>query len=100
MSDRTRVDPTALVAAVATCPRATLPAVLAAVAARMASEPGAAEPNSQGELLTAEQAGRRLGLTARQVYRRADRWPFTRRLGPKTLRFDAAGLELYLGRSR
>jgi hypothetical protein len=49
-------------------------------------------------LLTAEQVGERLGLTVKQVYRRADRWPFTRRVSPKTLRFDAAGLESYLGR--
>jgi hypothetical protein len=49
-------------------------------------------------LLSATEAGKRLGLTAKQVYRRADRWSFTRRLGPKTLKFDAAGLEMFLGR--
>jgi hypothetical protein len=73
--------------------------LLAAVMLRL-SLPDAPTANGQGApLLTAAEAGARLGLTAREVYRRADRWPFTRRLGPKTLRFDAAGLEKYLGRN-
>jgi hypothetical protein len=62
------------------------------------------EPPAHGErredLLTAQEAGELLGLTERQVYRRAGRWPFTRRLSPKTLRFDRAGLDLYLARNR
>ena len=70
---------------------------LAAVArARLARATG--ERGREPELLTARQVGERLGLTERQIYRRADRWPFTRRLGPKTLRFDPAGLASYFGR--
>jgi hypothetical protein len=72
--------------------------LLAAVMLRL-SLPDAPAANGEGPLLTAAEAGARLGLTAREVYRRCARWPFTRRLGPKTLRFDAAGLEKYLGRS-
>lgn len=74
-------------------------AELAAIlAARLAAEPG---PNGNGprdELLTAEQAATRLGLSVKQVYRRAGHWPFTRRLSARTLRFDRKGVEAYLGR--
>jgi hypothetical protein len=51
-------------------------------------------------LLSAEAVAERLGLLdkegkpdRRKVYRRADSWPFTRRLGDGTLRFSQRGLE-------
>jgi predicted DNA-binding transcriptional regulator AlpA len=73
----------------------------AALTARLVSPaPGPARPRPEPQdgLLTAQEVAERLGLTRKQVYRRAGWWPFTRRLGPKTLRFDLAGMELYLGR--
>jgi predicted DNA-binding transcriptional regulator AlpA len=73
-----------------------LAALQTAVGARIMS---ASVPSGEkGKLLTAEEVGQRLGMSPREVYRRCDRWPFMRRLGPKTLRFDAAGLALYLAR--
>jgi len=70
---------------------AELGALVAAVARRVAVPDGP-------ELLTAAEVAERMGLTTRQVYRRADRWPFTRHLSAGTLRFDRRGLEQYLGR--
>jgi hypothetical protein len=79
--------------------RKLLPKLVAlAETARIAAGQTHAVVGNGPALLTATEAGKRLGLTAKQVYRRADRWPFTRRLGPKTPRFDAAGLEMFLGR--
>lgn len=55
-------------------------------------------------LLTVAQAASRLGLSPATVYRRAsadDTWaPFVRRIGARTLRFEAAGLERYLAARR
>lgn len=51
-------------------------------------------------LLTAEDVAKHLGTTTRWVYRHTARLPFTRRLGPKTLRFSSRGLERYLAAAR
>lgn len=52
-----------------------------------------------GRLLTAKEAAPLLGVTPRWLYRRAAGLPFTRRLGPKTLRFDAEGLARWEGKA-
>jgi predicted DNA-binding transcriptional regulator AlpA len=55
--------------------------------------------NGPDRLLTAEEVASRLGLKDRRaVYRRADGWPFTRRLGNGTLRFSEKGLEKWQAR--
>jgi predicted DNA-binding transcriptional regulator AlpA len=51
-------------------------------------------------MLTAEEVAARLGTTVRWVYRHVSRLPFVRRLGPKTLRFSAKGLDRYLATPR
>jgi predicted DNA-binding transcriptional regulator AlpA len=51
-------------------------------------------------LLTAKQVAERLQLSHEEVYRQAKRWPFTRKLGPRTLRFSEAGLNRWLDRRR
>src|SRR5262249_49769428 len=48
------------------------------------------------QLLTAEEVGRRLGLTTKQVYRRCGNWPFARRIGKRTLRFSELGRRQWL----
>jgi predicted DNA-binding transcriptional regulator AlpA len=60
------------------------------------SVPSPIPTNGKGpdKLLKAEEVAERLGLKDRRaVYRRADSWPFTRRLGDGTLRFSERGLE-------
>lgn len=47
-------------------------------------------------LLTAGEVAERLHMDRRAVYRRADRWPFTRRLSSGTLRFSERGMEWWL----
>ncbi len=49
-------------------------------------------------LLTAAEAAARLGVAPRWLYRHARELPFTRRLGPKTLRFSERGLQRHLDR--
>jgi predicted DNA-binding transcriptional regulator AlpA len=60
-------------------------------------------PNGNGHhaparLLTVAEAAPLLGVTPRWLYRHAPTLPFAKRLGPKTLRFDADGLAKWTGR--
>lgn len=50
----------------------------------------------QNQLLTADEAAERLGVTRNWMYRRADSLPFTRRIGKRTLRFSETGIERWL----
>jgi excisionase family DNA binding protein len=52
------------------------------------------------ELLTIDEASRRLGLPKCWLYRHAKTLPFTRKLGHRTLRFDARGLERWASARR
>lgn len=47
-------------------------------------------------LLTPREAATRLSVEVRWLYRHADQLPFTRRLGPRTLRFSEAGIARYM----
>lgn len=58
-------------------------------------EPVHAEPRDE-PLLDASEVADMLGLSKRAVYRRAGEFPFTRRLGPRTLRFSRSGLRRWL----
>src|SRR5437879_10181756 len=58
------------------------------------------EPEQSDRLLTVREAAKRLGVSKRYVYGHADEYPFTRRLGPKTLRFSERGLERWLARTK
>lgn len=69
---------------------------LGAVMARVASSapPAAnAERLKDTALLPVEEAAERLGVPSSWLYRHAKSLPFSRKLGHRTLRFDAAGLE-------
>jgi len=57
----------------------------------------AVEPEPD-RLLTAEQAALLCGLSVEALKRRRD-LPFRRKLGPKTIRFSARGIERHLKRS-
>jgi len=54
--------------------------------------------NGQGSdrLLTAEEAAKVLSVSPDWLYRNAKRLPFTRKLGPKMLRFSSQGIQKYL----
>jgi predicted DNA-binding transcriptional regulator AlpA len=47
-------------------------------------------------LLTAAEAGQKLGVTEDWLYRHANTLPFVVRLGKQHLRFSAAGMERYI----
>ncbi len=49
-------------------------------------------------LLTAREAAQVLHVAPRWLYRHAGALPFTRRLGPKTVRFDPDGLARWVAR--
>ena len=59
----------------------------------VATSPALSENAEAGVLLTVEEAGQRLGVASNWLYRHAKSLPFTRKLGRRTLRFDAHGLE-------
>ena len=61
--------------------------------------PGTPPPARTDHLLTAKEAARVLHVTPRWLYRHAGQLPFTRRLGPKTVRFDAEGLAKWEART-
>lgn len=53
---------------------------------------------NEDRLLTIKEASERLGVTKDWLYRRANRLPFTRRLGARSLRFSAEGIQTYMRR--
>jgi predicted DNA-binding transcriptional regulator AlpA len=74
--------------------------VLRIVAARpMPEANGERATEMPDRLITVDEAAQRLGCTAKALYKRAARLPFTRRLGPGTLRFSERGLSAWLAGS-
>jgi predicted DNA-binding transcriptional regulator AlpA len=54
------------------------------------------EINSQDRLLDTAEAAKLLCVSEDWLYRHGRRLPFTRKLGPKMLRFSAIGIQKYL----
>ena len=54
------------------------------------------EVTGQDHLLDAEAAAKLLAVSEDWLYRNAKKLPFTRKLGPKMLRFSACGIQKYL----
>jgi predicted DNA-binding transcriptional regulator AlpA len=80
-------------------------AVEALLRARLAAPMPLAVPAEQARgvpandrLLTVGQVAERLSMDRRQVYRRANRWPFVRKVG-KNLRFSERGLQRWIDSS-
>jgi len=66
---------------------------------------GPAAPSSTGNgapdrLLTVRETAKLLGVSTKYLYAHADEYAFTRRLGKKTLRFSAQGIERFLAKTR
>ena len=82
------------------CPRERLPGLLGALeevravcqARWLKQVPETAMGVEVNKLLTAEEVAARLGVSKAYVYRNADSWPFTKRLGENTVRFCDSGL--------
>jgi excisionase family DNA binding protein len=70
-----------------------LVSVVARTAATAVRVPATAPTDPADELLTIEEAAKRLGVKVSWLYRHARDLPFTRKIGRRTLRFDARGLE-------
>jgi excisionase family DNA binding protein len=73
-------------------------ALLAAIASAEPANFRSVEPQQPDRLLTVAEVATRLGISRKHVYQRAHRWPFTRKLGVKSLRFEQRGLERWLAR--
>lgn len=92
---------------IASLPPERLPAVMAALsarlglaAARVLAEAGSEDSaQSLDENLSVGEAARRLGVSEDYLYRHARRLPFTRRIGRRLL-FSAKGLERWNARRR
>lgn len=54
------------------------------------------EVNGQDMLLDAEEAAKMLSVSPDWLYRNSRRLPFSRKLGPKMLRFSSQGIQKYL----
>lgn len=52
--------------------------------------------NNQDKLLDADEAASLLCVSSHWLYRHASKLPFTRKLGPKLLRFSLIGIQKYL----
>ena len=96
-----------LEATIAASDRERLPELLGALARlealarlRLAEHGGSPEPQPEGKpaerLMDVNAAAELLGVEPRWIYDRADRLPFTRRLGKRTLRFSESGLLRWL----
>ena len=72
------------------------PAVLAAVAARLAeprlAEKAQTEPNGEDESLTIEEAAAMLRRSTKWIYRHRTRLPFIRKIGPRSYLCSKSGL--------
>jgi predicted DNA-binding transcriptional regulator AlpA len=62
--------------------------------------PPATGNGAPDRLLTAKETAKLLGVSPKYIYEHADEYPFTRRLGKKTLRFSAQGIERFLAKTR
>ena len=85
-------------------PATTLEAVLDGLLRRIVREEIQAlkaELNGQEDrLLDGEEASKLLGMSRYWLYRHAKKLPFTRKLGPKNLRFSYQGIQKYLATRR
>lgn len=52
------------------------------------------------EAVDVRAAAKLIGMTSTWLYRNAKKLPFTRRIGPRTLRFSVAGIRRYLAARR
>ncbi len=89
---------TSLIAALSALVIALVSVPLPTPIAQLAREPE--QSTTPNVLLTPAEAAARMGIPIRRLYRDADRFSFTRRLGARTLRFDARGLERWLASRR
>ena len=62
------------------------------------STPPAQPHGSNDRLLKVKELAELMEVNTRWIYRHADKWPFTKRLGPGTLRFSERGFERWLER--
>jgi hypothetical protein len=79
--------------------QATLLATMPSADEEHAGEPMPLTKGDKDLLFGKEEAARRLGMTTQQLVRRHKDLPFVRKLGHRTIRYSAAGIERYL-RSR
>lgn len=76
-----------------------LSAVQSALAARLGAHPLGKDsnaPNGTDRLLRADEVAARTGLSRDYIYRHADAFPFTRRVGRRAVRFSEQGLDRWL----
>jgi predicted DNA-binding transcriptional regulator AlpA len=57
---------------------------------------GVQAESTENRLLTADEAAQMLSVSSDWLYRNAKKLPFTRKLGPKMLRFDYRGMVKWL----
>lgn len=85
-------------------PREQIPAMIAALAARLLEPAAAVEPTTpepdEERLLTTVEAAFMLGHSTKWIYRHVTELPFARRIGPRDFRFELHGLRKWQARQR
>jgi predicted DNA-binding transcriptional regulator AlpA len=88
----------------ASVPREQIPALIAALAARLLEPaPAPAEISADDDadrLLTTREAAEMLGHSVKWMYRHAKSLPFARRIGSRDFRFELKGLRAWQARQR
>jgi predicted DNA-binding transcriptional regulator AlpA len=92
---------------IAAIPLNRIPALIAALAARLLAEPQepatALTPETSGSddiWLSAAEVAAELGCSVKFVYRHAKQWPFAKRLGTRSYRFSQSGLRRWRTRQK
>ena len=83
-------------------PRERIPALIAALAARLLEPAPAPEavPDGEDHLLTAQEAATILRRSRKWLSRNRRRLPFARRLGPRSWTYSEQGLRRWLARQK
>ena len=64
--------------------------------ARLTANVDVSSSDANDELVDVNEASRRLGVSASYLYHNSAKFTFTRRIGPRALRFSSNGIEKYI----
>jgi len=89
---------------IASIPRDQIPAVIAALAARLLEPAPTTAPiapeSDEDRLMTTAEAAAMLGHSTKWIYRHVADLPFARRIGPRDFRFSLHGLRKWQARQK
>jgi hypothetical protein len=95
-------DPAAIPATISAIPRSRIPALIAALAARLLEPESESEPVAEGpdKMLTTAEASDLLRRSTKWISRHRKNLPFARKLGPRSWVYSEQGLRRWLARQK